>query len=103
LTAFGLHIMSPNNPFNPSLAEKEHGRVASPLPSDRSPDLENQQQDNDVNDDIPVIKGLSWLDRLLALWILLAMVIGVLLGSFVEETGPALQKGKFVGVSIPIG
>ena len=49
-----------------------------------------------------VIKGLGWLDRFLAVWILLAMIIGVLLGNFVEETGPALQKGKFVGVSIPI-
>ncbi|KAI1545421.1 arsenical-resistance protein [Pyrenophora tritici-repentis] len=49
-----------------------------------------------------VIKGLGWLDRFLALWILLAMIIGVLLGNFVEQTGPALQKGKFVGVSVPI-
>lgn len=48
-------------------------------------------------------KALGWLDRLLALWILLAMIIGILLGNFVPETGPALQKGKFVGVSIPIG
>jgi arsenite transporter len=48
-------------------------------------------------------KSLGWLDRFLALWIFLAMVIGVLLGNFVPETGPALQKGKFVGVSIPIG
>jgi ACR3 family arsenite transporter len=24
------------------------------------------------------------------------------MGNFVEETGPALQKGKFVGVSVPI-
>jgi len=48
-------------------------------------------------------KALGWLDRLLALWILLAMIIGVLLGNFVPNTGPALQKGKFVGVSIPIG
>jgi len=30
------------------------------------------------------------------------MAIGILLGNFVDETGPALQKGKFVGVSIPI-
>ncbi|KAH8911203.1 arsenical-resistance protein ACR3 [Coniochaeta sp. PMI_546] len=30
------------------------------------------------------------------------MVVGVLLGNFVDEVGPALQKGKFVGVSIPI-
>ncbi len=48
-------------------------------------------------------KGLGWLDRYLAVWILLAMIIGVLLGNFVPETGPALQKGQFVGVSVPIG
>ncbi|KAJ5201726.1 uncharacterized protein N7498_006389 [Penicillium cinerascens] len=47
-------------------------------------------------------KGLGWLDRFLALWIFLAMAIGIILGNFVENTGPALQKGKFVGVSIPI-
>lgn len=48
-------------------------------------------------------KGLSLLDRFLALWILLAMAIGIILGNFVPETGPALQRGKFVGVSVPIG
>lgn len=48
-------------------------------------------------------KSLGWLDRFLALWILLAMVLGVLLGNFVPEVGPALQKGKFADVSIPIG
>ncbi|KAJ4031981.1 arsenicals resistance [Fusarium oxysporum] len=30
------------------------------------------------------------------------MAIGIILGNFVPETGPALQKGKFVGVSVPI-
>lgn len=48
-------------------------------------------------------KALSLLDRFLALWIFLAMLLGILLGNFVPNTGPALQKGKFVGVSIPIG
>ncbi len=48
-------------------------------------------------------KSLGLLDRFLAVWILLAMAIGILLGNFVPNTGPALQKGKFVGVSIPIG
>lgn len=48
-------------------------------------------------------KGLGWLDRFLAVWIFLAMAIGIILGNFVENTGPALQKGEFVGVSIPIG
>lgn len=48
-------------------------------------------------------KRLGWLDRLLALWILLAMVVGILLGNFVPGTGRALQKGQFVEVSVPIG
>ncbi|KAL2049724.1 hypothetical protein ABVK25_010065 [Lepraria finkii] len=47
-------------------------------------------------------KSLGLLDRLLALWIFLAMLIGILLGNFVPSAGPALQKGKFVGVSVPI-
>lgn len=50
-----------------------------------------------------LFKGLGWLDRLLALWILLAMAIGIILGNFVPNTGAALQKGEFVGVSVPIG
>ncbi|RAH67853.1 arsenic resistance protein [Aspergillus aculeatinus CBS 121060] len=47
-------------------------------------------------------KSLGLLDRFLALWIFLAMAIGIILGNFVPSTGPALQKGKFVGVSVPI-
>jgi ACR3 family arsenite efflux pump ArsB len=54
------------------------------------------------NERMSAFKSLGWLDRFLAVWILLAMAIGVLLGNFVPETGPALQKGKFVGVSVPI-
>ncbi|KAH6689039.1 arsenical-resistance protein [Plectosphaerella plurivora] len=46
--------------------------------------------------------ALGWLDRLLALWNLLAMAIGIILGNFVPGIGPALQHGKFVDVSIPI-
>ena len=69
----------------------------------------NLDAEKQVPDPVPekeqssAFKALGWLDRLLALWILLAMIIGILLGNFVPETGPALQKGKFVGVSIPIG
>ena len=46
---------------------------------------------------------LGILDRFLAIWIFLAMVVGIILGNFVPNTGPALERGKFVGVSIPIG
>ncbi|KAK0619527.1 sodium bile acid symporter family-domain-containing protein [Immersiella caudata] len=61
----------------------------------------------DLQDGSPVkkvsaFKSLGWLDRFLAVWILLAMILGVLLGNFVPEMGPALQKGKFAEVSVPI-
>jgi ACR3 family arsenite transporter len=48
-------------------------------------------------------QSLGWLDRLLALWILLAIIVGILLGNYVDSVGPALQRGKFVQVSVPIG
>lgn len=50
-----------------------------------------------------VYQGLGWLDRLLALWILLAIIVGILLGNYVDSVGPALQRGQFVQVSVPIG
>ena len=33
----------------------------------------------------------------------LTINLGILLGNFVPSTGPALEKGQFVGVSAPIG
>jgi hypothetical protein len=53
--------------------------------------------------DLPPLRGLSFLDRFLVLWIILAMALGIVLGNTVDSVGPALQKGEFVGVSIPIG
>jgi ACR3 family arsenite transporter len=73
-------------------------------PSASMSNEEKQQHEADrASKKVSAFQGLGWLDRLLAVWILLAMIIGVLLGNFVENVGPALQKGKFVGVSIPIG
>lgn len=51
----------------------------------------------------PVFKTLGWLDRYLAVWIFLAMLIGILVGNFVPGVGAALNKGHFAGVSVPIG
>ncbi|KAH7394586.1 sodium bile acid symporter family-domain-containing protein [Pyrenochaeta sp. MPI-SDFR-AT-0127] len=48
------------------------------------------------------LKGLSFLDRFLVVWILVAMGVGIALGNTIDSVGPALQKGEFVGVSIPI-
>lgn len=76
----------------------------SPAPRS-SGDAEKQatQEDTRPAKKVSAFKSLGWLDRFLAVWILLAMVLGVLLGNFVPEVGPALQKGKFADVSIPIG
>ena len=48
-------------------------------------------------------KSLGWLDRYLAVWIFLSMVVGILLGNFVPHISQSFQKGQFVGVSVPIG
>lgn len=64
-------------------------------------DLENNSTQTKTN--ASAFKSLGWLDRFLALWIFLAMAVGIILGNFVPSTGPALEKGKFVGVSVPIG
>ena len=52
---------------------------------------------------VSAFQSLGVLDRFLALWIFLAMAIGIILGNFVPNTGPVLQRGTFVGVSVPIG
>jgi arsenite transporter len=85
----------------------QHDRKQNPQPSstplgdrldtDRSTDVPNSSRKQSV------YAGLGWLDRLLVLWILLAIVIGIVLGNFVDGIGPALQRGKFVDVSVPIG
>jgi arsenite transporter len=36
------------------------------------------------------------------MWILLSMAVGIILGNLVPSVGPALQGGRFVGVSGPI-
>jgi ACR3 family arsenite transporter len=98
---------TPHTPHSHGLASKEHSVSDRTLPSPLDPDIELQSHDKPENDPhsskVSAFKSLGLLDRFLAVWILLAMAIGIILGSFVPSTGPALQKGKFVGVSVPIG
>ncbi|KIW50186.1 arsenical-resistance protein [Exophiala xenobiotica] len=72
-------------------------------PSTQPQDVEKQDGPQDTRPlHTSAFKSLGLLDQFLALWIFLAMLIGILLGNFVPNTGPALQRGEFVGVSVPI-
>lgn len=64
---------------------------------------EEQQQCPLIDEKTSAFKSLGWLDRFLAVWIFLAMVIGILLGNFVPNIAQSFEKGQFVGVSVPIG
>ncbi|PHH78361.1 hypothetical protein CDD82_3090 [Ophiocordyceps australis] len=48
------------------------------------------------------LKALGWLDRLLALAILLAMATGILIANFCPSAQRVLQQGQLFGVSLPI-
>ncbi|KAJ9130439.1 Arsenical-resistance protein Acr3 [Pleurostoma richardsiae] len=92
-----------NRPF--ITPELDNGQsVRAEAMSSHAVDLETQDvgANKSQPEKVSAFKALGFLDRFLAVWILLAMVVGVLLGNFVPETGPALQKGKFVSVSVPI-
>ena len=84
-TPFTLPAIIDSNHLHTEDVEKQTNREKQPPPKESA------------------FRSLGLLDRFLALWIFLAMLIGILLGNFVSNVGPALQKGKFVGVSIPIG
>jgi arsenite transporter len=49
-----------------------------------------------------VLKGLSVLDRLLPIWIFVAMFAGVLLGYAVPQIGPLIDSFQIESVSLPI-
>lgn len=92
--------MSASNPIGTAPGNQQTDATTLP-----AKDLESQSKTEAGNseENVSAFKSLGWLDRLLALWIFLAMLVGILLGNFVPSTGPSLQKGKFVGVSVPIG
>ncbi|KAI1271947.1 sodium bile acid symporter family-domain-containing protein [Xylaria sp. FL0933] len=84
----------------PVVCEEQSSHGANP------PDPESQDK---VTGDIPsaaekqsAFKSLGYLDRYLAVWILLAIILGIVLGNFAPGTAAALDRGKFVGVSVPI-
>ncbi|KAK7915151.1 hypothetical protein PG985_012854 [Apiospora marii] len=92
--------MTPPEPHHPDTTRNEKHN-ASPGAVENQVDSTTAPEHHDVRK-VSAFKALGLLDRFLAVWIFLAMVVGVLLGNFVPQTGPALERGKFVGVSVPI-
>ena len=52
--------------------------------------------------ELPILRRLSTLDRLLPLWICVAIAVGLLLGRVFPELGTALDRVQIDGVSVPI-
>ena len=52
--------------------------------------------------DAGVIQGLSWTDRLLFVWILGAMVIGVVCGTFIPSLRDRFAVAELYGTPLPI-
>jgi hypothetical protein len=111
--AFSLFLLITMEPLNeddvsrlkPQLASSDaHISPCSPSAAATVADLEKHEPNpKDRTTKHSAFKSLGILDRFLAVWIFLAMAIGIILGNFVPNTGPALQRGTFVGVSVPIG
>jgi ACR3 family arsenite transporter len=66
-------------------------------PNEQSSSLEKHETANSATDEVvqPLAK-LGFFDRWLAIWVLLAIILGVILGKY-TPTGEALRKGEFVG------
>ncbi|KAK6957557.1 hypothetical protein Daesc_000344 [Daldinia eschscholtzii] len=97
--------MDSRSKSNPDLnTEQVHVHIQPPSDNDTEKGHQTKDKLNDVANSPKqsAFKSLGWLDRFLAIWIFLAMAIGIILGNFVPEMGDALQKGQFVGVSVPI-
>ena len=94
---------------NPSSANAINGHFPADFDLERTKEKKAVDLEQQTRPQPPKIvkksayQSLGWLDRLLALWILLAIIVGILLGNYVDSVGPALQRGKFVQVSVPIG
>ncbi len=61
-----------------------------------------QTVEHTASEDAAVLQRLSTLDRFLPVWILAAMVVGILLGRGVPGLGDALARVEVASISLPI-
>ncbi|CEG83472.1 Putative ACR3 family arsenite transporter [Rhizopus microsporus] len=64
--------------------------------------IENHDSLNNDQVELSPIKKLNLLDRFLVLWILLAMIIGVIIGYYVPNVQESFETVQFGSVSVPI-
>lgn len=91
-------IMSDSKAAQPQDPETAIEKSSIEPESQQTPSKNAQDTQN-----LSAFASLGLLDRFLAVWIFLAMAVGIILGNFVPSMSPALAKGTFVGVSVPIG
>lgn len=97
---------SMDRPSSTSIAPENFNRIVFNNPTDRISNLENQNlqiKDDFTTENIPDLREIRWLYRLFPLWIFLAVVVGLVFGTLVPNTGSALGKGRFLGVPAPSG
>ncbi|KAL9111840.1 MAG: hypothetical protein Q9187_007858 [Circinaria calcarea] len=95
------HDGDPQQGIVTSFGDEELVETKGSVPSQPPSDLEGNQIKTPAAK-VSAFQSLGLLDRFLALWIFLAMAIGIILGNFVPNAGPALQRGKFAGTPVPI-
>ncbi|KAJ7151239.1 sodium bile acid symporter family-domain-containing protein [Mycena filopes] len=80
----------------------QHDEKASVVPARETTQSPQSPTDSEATPGTDVFKRLSILDRLLTPAILLAMIVGVLIGEYVPTVQDAFNTARFDGVSIPI-
>ena len=99
-TSPAISAYRPNSPLNGSIPKVDDaGEISGGL--GHNTDIPLSSGGNAASRSL--IKSLSFLDRFLALWILLAMALGIILGYFVPDVDDVLQAATLIGVSAPIG
>lgn len=97
-------VMWSNETNRTESEEDSDGFVADPsggVPNIPSA-LEQAKQSDHSGAAFGVLVSLGWLDRLLSLFIIIAMVLGVVIGRFVPRAKERLNNGNFEGVGAPL-
>ncbi|KJE01741.1 arsenical-resistance protein [Cryptococcus gattii NT-10] len=81
---------------------KEHYEAISTLNDSGIYADRKEVGDVDVEGGMYIVKSLSFLDRFLALWVLVAMILGVVIGEFAPNVDAILTGANLKGVSVPV-